>query len=171
MVKDMVANKKANGETRNGTSSDACGNLINSSSHINHDTNTNSQDNAHQTYQHDQDVKAYTAQDKAQYTVQDKSHDASNDKMPDKHEDASVNDLMDKNINAIVDKFLQNKLVNNRYIPDFIEHRIYTNVIKLIIGLLKETAETSSLNVLGHMVSFKIEPMSASSSSSSSEHL
>ena len=171
MVKDMVANKKASEKANGkGTSSDACGNLINpSSSHINHDTN--SQDNAHQTYQHDQDVKAYTAQDKAQYAVQDKSHDASNDKMPGKHEDASVNDLMDKNINAIVDKFLQNKLINNRYIPDFIEHRIYTNVIKLIIGLLKETAETSSLNVLGHTVSFKIEPMSASSSSSSSEHL
>ncbi len=74
-----------------------------------------------------------------------------------------ANDLMDKNINAIVDKFLKNKMVNNQYIPDFIERRMYANMIKLMIGLLKETAETSSINVLGHTISFKIDPISDTS--------
>lgn len=71
-------------------------------------------------------------------------------------DDASENDA----VNAIVEKFLKNDLVNNPYIPDFIERRLYANVVKLVLGMLKETVEASNVDILGHRISFTFSPIS-----------
>ena len=62
-------------------------------------------------------------------------------------------------VRTIIDRFLKNELINNPYIPDFIERKLYANVIKLVIGIMKETVESSKIDVLGHRISFKLEPI------------
>lgn len=61
-------------------------------------------------------------------------------------------------IENIVDRFLHSEFTNNPLIPDFIERRLYRNVVKLIIVILKETLETANVDVLGHRIIFSLEP-------------
>ena len=68
----------------------------------------------------------------------------------------------DRAIDAVVDKFLLNEFVNNKYIPDVIERRMYRNVIKMSIGAMKTTFDNVSVEILGHKLTINIEPMIAS---------
>jgi len=63
-------------------------------------------------------------------------------------------------IRKVVDKYLENELINNVFIPDFLERRIYMNVTKLVLGLLQETLESINVDFLGHRISLNIEPIS-----------
>ena len=67
----------------------------------------------------------------------------------------------DKAIDAVVDKFLANEFVNNKYIPDVIERRMYRNVIKMSIGCMKTTFDNVHVEILGHKLSINIEPVAA----------
>lgn len=60
-------------------------------------------------------------------------------------------------IRQLVDKYLKNDLVNNPFIPDFLERKIYNNLLKLVIGIMRETAESISIDVMGQRVTIKIE--------------
>ena len=64
-----------------------------------------------------------------------------------------------KVINEIVDRYLPDELVNNPRIPDFIEKRLYQNVVKIIIGIIKDTSEHPSVELLGHKITFSMEPI------------
>ena len=72
-----------------------------------------------------------------------------------------ADNVEDDAVKAIVDKFLKNDLINNPYIPDFIERRLYANVVKLVLGMLKETVEASNIDILGHRISFTFSPISS----------
>lgn len=61
-------------------------------------------------------------------------------------------------INVVVQRYLQNELINNPFIPDVIERRIYVNVMKLIIGVLKDTVEHANIDILGHRIHFSMSP-------------
>ena len=50
-------------------------------------------------------------------------------------------------------------LANTVFIPDFLERRIYANVLKLVIGVVEETIHSTHLDLLGHKLSFKFEPI------------
>jgi hypothetical protein len=77
--------------------------------------------------------------------------------------DAAVRTESDTNhadaIAALVAKYLSNNMVNSRFVPDFIERRIYTNMITLIVGLLTETLASSNLCILGHRLEVNLVPV------------
>jgi hypothetical protein len=64
-------------------------------------------------------------------------------------------------IHKIVDRYLANNMINNTVIPDAIERQIYTNILKLAVGLLKDTLEHSHIEILGHKVKFVLVPAPA----------
>ena len=44
-------------------------------------------------------------------------------------------------------------------IPDYLEKRIYRNVAKIVIGLLKDSLENTNIELLGHKIAFSMEPI------------
>jgi hypothetical protein len=62
-------------------------------------------------------------------------------------------------IDDIVDRYLHNEFTNNPLVPDFIERRMYRNVVKLMIGIMKDTLETSNVDVLGHRITFSLDTL------------
>jgi hypothetical protein len=62
-------------------------------------------------------------------------------------------------INALVDQFLANELVNNRFIPDAVERKMYCNVVKMIVGILKVSIDHASLEVFGHRFVVSMTPV------------
>lgn len=62
-------------------------------------------------------------------------------------------------INRLVDQFLANELVNNKFIPDAVERKMYCNVVRMIVGLLKVSVDHASLEVLGHRFVISMTPV------------
>jgi hypothetical protein len=72
---------------------------------------------------------------------------------------AAVSDAETDAINALVDQFLADELINNRFIPDAVERRMYCNVIKMIIGILKVSIDHASLEAFGHRFVMNMTPI------------
>jgi len=62
-------------------------------------------------------------------------------------------------IRSYVEKFVQNDDVNTWLLPEFVEKRLYANVIQLVVGVLQDTLHTSHLSFIGHRVTFNMSPM------------
>ena len=65
---------------------------------------------------------------------------------------------MNKSIKKLVNHLLENDNINNTYIPDFIERKLYENVFTLLIGVLKDTLENANIKILNQNIGFKISP-------------
>lgn len=63
-------------------------------------------------------------------------------------------------VDVIVDGFMKNNSINNPLIPDFLERRIYRNVLLLLRGCVSELAKTAAVDFLGVRVQFLITPNS-----------
>ena len=61
-------------------------------------------------------------------------------------------------INEFVDELLNDKNVNIKYLPDFVEKQIYRNVFNILINLLDNVFETTSIEFMGHKLTFDINP-------------
>ena len=61
-------------------------------------------------------------------------------------------------INQFVEKILEDENVNIKYLPDFVERQIYRNVFTILINLLENILETTSIKFLGHNLTFDINP-------------
>tara|TARA_Y100000389_G_C17345338_1_gene455547 strand:- start:610 stop:990 length:381 start_codon:yes stop_codon:yes gene_type:complete len=73
----------------------------------------------------------------------------------------SIEDIekrLQESVSKMVDTMLENDNINSSLIPDYIEKKIYTNVFKLLIGLLKETLESTSINLLNQSITLKMLP-------------
>ena len=57
-------------------------------------------------------------------------------------------------IEEFVDNMLLRDATNIKYLPDFVEKKIYVNVFSMLLGLLEHLSETSSVEVLGHKIVF-----------------
>ena len=66
----------------------------------------------------------------------------------------STDDVLDD----IVERYMKNELINNPAIPDWIERRLYKNVLKLAIGVASDTLNNTNFEVLGHEVNVSIKP-------------
>lgn len=62
-------------------------------------------------------------------------------------------------IDQIVDRYIRDELINQRYIPDGLEKRIYKASLRLVFGVVKDTLENSHVEVLGHRIGFTITPI------------
>lgn len=81
----------------------------------------------------------------------------------------TTNTTEDQVIHKIVDRYLSNHMINNTVIPDSIERQIYTNILKLAIGLLKDTLEHTHVEVLGHKIKFQVVSCESSEPTNPSE--
>ena len=62
------------------------------------------------------------------------------------------------NVEEFVDDMLKDVDVNIKGLPDFIEKKIYTNVLTILIGILSKVLTTTSVEVLNHKIKFDIVP-------------
>ena len=78
-----------------------------------------------------------------------------NDKRTDEHHE--------RNINRLVERFIKTNTTTPSGIPligyftDQFERILYTNVLKMTIGILEDTLKTASIDVLGHRIGFSME--------------
>ena len=61
-----------------------------------------------------------------------------------------LNQIDDKKIKELVKKLLDNKDINIGLLPDTIESKLYENIIRLLLSLIKETLDTTKIEFLGH---------------------
>lgn len=61
-------------------------------------------------------------------------------------------------IDAFVDQLLQDTSVNIKYLPDAVEKQIYKNMFNILIGLINNTLDTTSIKFLNHEIKFTIIP-------------
>lgn len=66
-------------------------------------------------------------------------------------------DDLNQSIDNYVNEMLEDEEINSA-IPDFIEKKIYKNVFKLIIKVMKSFTQSSKMSFLGQEISIKIDP-------------
>jgi hypothetical protein len=86
------------------------------------------------------------------HDVRLKSHDTTENLQP-------LGQLSRERINQSVERMINNSTVNISYIPDFVERQIYRNVFRILIGLVDELTSQTSLEVLGHHLTFNLEAL------------
>ena len=69
-----------------------------------------------------------------------------------------LSNLSEHKIDEFVEEILKNKDINIGYFPDYVEKRIYKNVFTILINLLDNIVETSSVQLLGHEIKFDFSP-------------
>lgn len=62
-------------------------------------------------------------------------------------------------LEAMADELLQNKAINQAWLPDIIERQIYSNCLLIIFTLLDRIADTLSVRLCGHELGFRFEPL------------
>ena len=73
-------------------------------------------------------------------------------------ENANLSEISKHKIDEFVEELLKNENVNIGYLPDFVERQIYKNIFGVLIGLMETTLKTTSINFLGHQMSFNVKP-------------
>lgn len=59
-------------------------------------------------------------------------------------------------INAFVESFIRNEKIQIFGIPDFLERTLYTNILKIVFGVVHDTLHTSKVRFMGHEISFRL---------------
>jgi hypothetical protein len=62
-------------------------------------------------------------------------------------------------IDAVVDEFLKDNGLNTAFIPDFIEKKLYKNVIVLALSAANRVLDTAHVEFLGHRIEFVMKPV------------
>lgn len=60
-------------------------------------------------------------------------------------------------IGEFVDMILAKKNVNIKYLPDSMEKQVYVNVFTILLGVLEEVVDSTSINFMGHKIKLSIE--------------
>ena len=71
----------------------------------------------------------------------------------------SLNQIDKKMIKLTVQKMLDNPNVNTGILPDKIEGKLYENMISFLLGLLKESLDTTKIEFLGHEIQICLRKM------------
>ena len=70
----------------------------------------------------------------------------------------TIKDVIDENqIKLTADKLINDKDVNLKYLPDFIERKFYISIIRIFLALIKETCDTTKLSILGHEIDIVLQ--------------
>lgn len=70
--------------------------------------------------------------------------------------------ISQQSIDAIVNKILKNEKINSKFLPDYVEDKIYKNVITMVFALVEEILDNSKICIMGHDITMNIEPAIAS---------
>ena len=69
-----------------------------------------------------------------------------------------IEDQLKVSVESLVSELMKNDNINSDLIPDFVEKKIYENVLTLAISLLKETLEKTRITILNQDITFNLEP-------------
>lgn len=64
-------------------------------------------------------------------------------------------------IDRMIARFARRRILDVRFVPDFVQETMYANVIEIVVGLLQDTLECARATVLGHELSFRFVPIAA----------
>lgn len=70
----------------------------------------------------------------------------------------STDRLDDAALDAMVARLLANDDINLGFVPDAVEAKLYRNILRLGLGLVKEAANTVELSLLGHTLTLSLKP-------------
>lgn len=59
-------------------------------------------------------------------------------------------------IDKIVEDMIKNEKVNIKYLPDFIEKRIYMNVFRVLMNVIQQISSTTKMEFLGHELNLQL---------------
>lgn len=74
-----------------------------------------------------------------------------------------------KEIDKLIEKYLDNEDINCDYIPDYVEKKIYQNILTMGTGLLLETLNSGNIKLFGQTIECKINE-SVENTSTSTEN-
>ena len=69
---------------------------------------------------------------------------------------AQFEQKMQESVKKLVDDMLENDSINSTMIPDYIERKIYTNVFTILIGIMKEIIDDTSINILNQNIKLRM---------------
>ena len=62
-------------------------------------------------------------------------------------------------LEAMADELLQNKVINQRWLPDIIEKQIYVNCLRIVFTIIDRISETMAFHICGHHLHLSFEPV------------
>ena len=62
-------------------------------------------------------------------------------------------------IRKLVDGILKDKDINNQFIPDVLERKIYENVLEVVMSQIKLTLESTKIEFMNHEINFVVKPI------------
>ena len=82
-----------------------------------------------------------------------------------------ITEVSKDKIGHYVEKLLENSDTNISYLPDFVEKKIYTNILTVCLNLLDDMLETTSIKFVGHEIAFDLRecPLEKTSTEQKSE--
>jgi hypothetical protein len=66
--------------------------------------------------------------------------------------------ISDTAIEAFVAERLEDDDINNKFIPDFIEKRLYKNMMKFILQIVLVTVRKTKIELFGHEIAMTLRP-------------
>lgn len=70
----------------------------------------------------------------------------------------TVEILSEEQIKIFVEELLTDENINIEYLPDWVERKLYINIFNILIGLIKKSAESTSINFIGHKINLDLIP-------------
>lgn len=67
-------------------------------------------------------------------------------------------EISHNNVNNIVDKILENTEINIKYFPDWVEEKLYRNILTMSMSLVEEILNTSKICIMGHAITLDVQP-------------
>lgn len=71
--------------------------------------------------------------------------------------DKSEQAMSDEHIRLIVNRIIESE-ANVSYLPDIVERQLYFNMMKVVLQVVNDLVDTSSINLMGHKVTLDIHP-------------
>jgi hypothetical protein len=81
--------------------------------------------------------------------------------------DTSSLGVCSKTIDAVVEEFLKDNGLNSAFIPDFVEKKLYKNVLVLALSAMNRVLDTVHVEFLGHRIEFTMKPVPSDGTSTS----
>ena len=70
-----------------------------------------------------------------------------------------LTEISRKRINKFVERILDDENINIKYLPDFVEKQIYRNVFNILINLLDNLFDKTTVRFMGHKLTFDLQPL------------
>ena len=70
----------------------------------------------------------------------------------------TANDIDETVLEEVADRLLANPAINQAYLPDIVERRLYINCLKLVFRLLDTIVDTFQVTICGHDLKLHLEP-------------